>query len=230
MTPTIEKARMPALGCDTDTKLTLSSAQKLRSLGLTFVYRYLSLGDEAEADLTENELEAILLAGLRVGAVQHVRLPGWAASGSVGTTDGVHAGANAQLVGLPKGVTLFLDLEGTVSSAPEVTAYVNAWASEVRARGYEAGLYVGAGQPLTGDELYHALSVDRYWRSFSQVPEVTRRGYTLLQLYPTVTLASGLSVDVDALQEDYLGGTPTWAVAPGVASTLPSPSSPDPQG
>ncbi len=68
---------------------------------------------------------------------------------------------------LPAGVTLWCDSEGQAGGASATIAHVNAWAAVVKAAGYDPGLYVGAGTPLDGQQLY-ALDVDRYWKSFSQ--------------------------------------------------------------
>ena len=81
------------------------------------------------------------------------------ADGSVGGSYGQAAALNAAAIGLPMGVSLWLDLEGVASyaTAANTIAYVNAWAGEVAAAGFVPGLYVGANQPLTGDELYWRL-------------------------------------------------------------------------
>jgi hypothetical protein len=76
----------------------------------------------------------------------------------------------------------------------------------------DPGLYVGAGVPLTSDELFHEVPFRRYWRSFSQVPNVDVRGYQMIQLFPGDVAVAGVRVDVDVVQSDYLRNRPVWVV------------------
>jgi len=215
----VEQGFLGALGCDTDTKLTAACAAKLVAGGMKFVLRYLSLGSPAPGDLDKTEVDAILSANLSLMAVQHVRSPGWMPTGQLGGQDGSSAAHNAVVAGIPAGVTIWLDLEGvsSVSPAQSVIDYVRSWYTAVRASGYDCGLYVGSGVPLDGAQLY-SLPVDRYWRSFSEVPNVNRRGYCMIQLYDT-TKIGGIDVDLDVIQSDYLGGLPRW-LAPAPAAPL----------
>lgn len=210
----VATATLGAKGADTDTKLTSASAGALKAAGLDFVVRYVSLGSpDAGGDLTPSEVQAILGAGLALMIVQHVRAPGWMPTAALGTQYGTAAAADAAACGYPAGATLWCDLEGVAAgaSAANVTAYVNAWNAAATAKGYEPGLYVGSGDVLDANQLY-ATSSRRYWRSYSSVPNVSTRGYCLLQLFPTTTLA-GVSVDLDVVQQDYKGGYPHWATA-----------------
>jgi hypothetical protein len=208
----VQQAYVGALGCDTDTRLSVDTARALCDNGLAFVLRYLSLGTESPGDLTTDETQAILTGGLALMAVQHVRMPGWLPNGPLGVQDGSHAASNAVSAGLPAGVSIWLDLEGVASMAvkSDVVAYCNAWDTAVRHAGYSTGLYVGAGQPLDEAALY-SLQVSRYWRSQSQVPNVEHRGYCMIQLWPTETVG-GVSIDYDVIQSDYKGGLPRWVV------------------
>jgi hypothetical protein len=221
----VETAYLGALGCDSDTKLGAQQAARLKSLGLRFVVRYLSLGaNESGGDLDKPEVADILDAGLGLMAVQHVRLPGWTPSAALGIEDGSHAAHNAVSAGLPAGVTLWVDLEGINGTVGDTVAYANAWNDAVKGAGYDTGVYVGGGVPLDEMQLFALLHTHRYWRSFSQVPNVGKRGYCMIQLYPTTNLG-GVSVDLDIIQKDYLGGLPRWLVSspamPSLVSTLP---------
>jgi hypothetical protein len=210
----IQSALVGALGADTDTTLTAASAAALKRAGLEFVVRYISLGSESPGDLSVAETKAILSSGLALMAVQHVREPGWLPSQALGAQDGSHAAGNAVAAGIPAGVSVWLDLEGVLStSTPQgVIAYCNAWNAAVKSAGYSTGVYVGAACGLDGDALYNSLSFTAYWRSQSQVPNVTTRGYCMIQLYPSETVA-GVAVDYDVVQQDYLGGLPRWVVS-----------------
>jgi hypothetical protein len=208
--PTIQTASFPAFGLDTDAALTPDSAAALAASGFTFALRYLSFGAQAAPDLTSDETALILGAGLALMPVQHVRYPNWMPSAELGTVDGHHAVANARACGFPPGVTVWCDSEGQAGGAAETIAYINAWAEAVRNGGYDPGVYVGSGTPLDGHQLY-ALSVDRYWKSQSQVLEPTC-GWTMIQLYPQTSIGE-VTVDVDVIQKDYKGRLPCWLSA-----------------
>jgi hypothetical protein len=208
--PTIQTAAFPAFGFDADTPLTAANAAAFAAGGFTFALRYLSLGAQAAPDLTGDEMAFIVGAGLALMPVQHVRYPNWMPSAELGTIDGRQAVANARACGFPAGVTVWCDSEGQAGGAAETIAYVNAWAAAVRSGGYDPGVYVGSGTPLDGQQLY-GLSVDRYWKSQSQVAEPTC-GWAMIQLYPETSIA-GVKVDIDVIQRDYKGRLPNWLTA-----------------
>jgi hypothetical protein len=70
--------------------------------------------------------------------VQHVAPEGWVPEPALGEMYGKAAAANCRGVGLPEGVTVWLDLEGVATGVPasEVIAYCNAWCGEVVAAAY----------------------------------------------------------------------------------------------
>jgi hypothetical protein len=68
------------------------------------------------------------------------------------------------------------------------------------------GLYVGSAAVLT--ELYD-LPFQHYWKSQSHVPDVPKRGYALMQLFPSVT-AYGTAIDIDFTENDNEGGQAQW--------------------
>ena len=145
MPGTVEAAPAGATGFDTDTKLTASSASAFAAAGFRFAIRYLTRdAPEADTDLTRSEALDILDAGLALMAVQHVAPSGWVPSASLGAEYGAYAAANARSVGLPYGVSVWLDLEGVAEGTPtiDVIAYCNAWYDPVAAAGYVPGLYV----------------------------------------------------------------------------------------
>ena len=206
----IEGATSFAPGFDSDTAITAAAAQQFFAVGYKFCVRYLSLGQQRPGDLSTQEALDILNSGLALMPVQHVRPPGWSPSQDLGRQDGEQAVANAQLVGLPPGVNVWLDLEGVGSgvSAQDVSDHCKAWFEAVTAAEYVPGIYVGASAILTGDQLF-ALPFQHYWRSQSRVPDIPTRGYQLLQLYPAITL-NGIGIDVDILQTDNRGGQAQW--------------------
>jgi hypothetical protein len=199
-------------GCDTDTVLDEAGAQALAASGFRFVVRYLSrTTPEHTSDLTSGEVDIILGAGLLLGAVQHVSRAGWSPNAALGAAYGSAAAANAGTLGFPNATQLWLDLEGVASyvSAADTIAYVNSWATVVTGAGFVPGLYVGANQPLSGDDLYWRLKVTRYWKSASNVPDIPYRGYCMVQSLAPSPI-DGISIDRDVVLGDAFGGVPTF--------------------
>lgn len=192
-----------ALGFDTNTVLTAETASTLRSQGYVFCMRYVGLQAEGAGDLSRNEAESILTAGLLLGIVQHATKS--QLDGSLGTYNGKNAATNAANVGTPAGVTLWCDLEGTNSTSSENTiAYVNAWASAVTGAGFVPGLYVGPNSGLSASQLYHSLTIAHYWKAASKVPWVDERGFQMLQGLSVATSA-GVQIDPDIACYDAKG-------------------------
>lgn len=193
-------ARPFALGVDTVVRLTHASACALKREGMTFAVRYLG-------SLTKDELTAILAAGMAVMPVTFAK-----------AYSGMSAIGHLRDLGIPEGATVWLDLEGEDSEPAALSQKINAWAGQIIAGGYEAGLYVGAGCVLSSEELY-GLKVTRYWDSCSR--EIDRNGrsaapkcdYCMTQMRPFNTSIAGVIVDVDVVQRDVLGRLPTWVVA-----------------
>jgi Domain of unknown function (DUF1906) len=158
-------------------------ATQFLAVGFGFCIRYLSRNDaQGPNDLSaeeEEEAAALLDAGLALMAVQHVAAPGWLPTQPLGTQNGRNAANNAESVGLPAGINIWLDLEGINHTAnhADVIAYCNAWFDEVSGAGFVPGIYVGANCVLTGDELFWRLKTAHYWQSGSDVPAIPNRGY-----------------------------------------------------
>jgi hypothetical protein len=192
----------PAWGVDCDTVLAATIAAGLRAAGAAFALRYLG-------SLTPGELQAILETGMLVGVVTYA--DEWEGASTV---------ADLRALGVPAGVTVWLDVEGLGPgvTADEATAKINAWSETVVAAGYLAGLYVGDSQPLDAAQLY-AMAPTAYWRSASLVVE-PECGYQLVQS-PTTTLA-GVSVDVDYVMPDRRGRLPAFVgLPPSAVPTAP---------
>lgn len=200
------------VGFDTIAKLDAAMATRLASAGLAFGVRYVGLGEPGRDDLDAAELQALTDAGLGVMAVQYARTNGW--SGATGQADGEAAVRNALAAGVPAEATLWCDMEGRLPRADVAIAYAVHWyEAAVNAGMPDPGLYVGAGVPLTSEELFHELPFRRYWRSFSQVPNVEVRGYQMIQLFPGDVIVAGVRVDLDVVQSDYLQSRPVWVRA-----------------
>jgi hypothetical protein len=203
-----------AQGFDSDTTIDQPAAAALKEAGFAFAIRYLSrLTPQAPGDLSYVEAQTILNAGLALMAVQHVSRPGWAPSAALGANYGDAAVANAVLIGLPRGICLWLDLEEVApyATAGDTIAYVNAWAAVVTNGSFVPGLYVGANQPLSGDELYWRLRIRNYWKSASTVPDIPYRGYQIMQALAPSPIG-GIALDRDVVLADNFGGLPYWAI------------------
>ena len=201
-------------GFDTNTVVSAATALDLRQQGFQFCIRYLSRSTpESKGDLSNGEAKAILAGGLALMPVQHVASAGWSPSKALGTKYGQAAAANAQEVGFPAGVNVWLDLEGIKSGArkDDVIAYCNAWFDEVASVGYSTGVYVGAKCVLSGDDLFWRLKTKHYWRSGSKVPDIPQRGYQLIQrITAKPDKVSGIEIDRDLTVTDSFGDSVVW--------------------
>jgi Domain of unknown function (DUF1906) len=205
----IAYAKTWSRGVDCITALNSDTAAALKSAGAEFVCRYFG-------HVTATELAAILGAGLGLAPIA-----GYGRGGSwnkaTGAADANFALEAARSLGVPlRGdvdlLTFWCDLEGSDMAADDARAYVQAWAGMIASSGACPGLYVGAGVPLSAEELY-ALPVKAYWRSCSAVPEVAQVGYQMIQLTPPNQMLAGVQVDFDVVQADRAGRLPAmiWA-------------------
>lgn len=214
LTGTVTDAGSGFHGFDTNSVLTQSLATAFREMGFQFCIRYLSRSTpQAGGDLSSEEAQAILDGGLSLMAVQHVMKPGWVPSVALGEQFGGAAATNAQSIGFPPAVTVWLDLEGIRSGveSENVIGYCNAWFDAVARAGYGPGIYVGANCALSGDELFWRLRTKHYWRSGSSVPDIPHRGYQLVQrISPLPDSVNGVEIDRDLCMPDVLGETATW--------------------
>ena len=217
MTLTTALATIGAQGFDSDDAIDAASAAALAAAGFGFAIRYLSrTTPQNQGDLSAAEVGWITDAGLGLMAVQHCPLPGWAPTLALGAQYGTAAAVNAAAIGLPQGVAVWLDLEGVApyTTAADTIAYINTWAGVVAAAGFMPGLYIGANQPLTGNDLYWRLRTAYYWRSASNVPDIPYRGYCMAQaLAPSI---DGIPVSIDrnvVFLETPQTLLPSWAVA-----------------
>lgn len=203
-------------GFDANSVISAPVAAAFFSQGFRFCIRYIGRSTpQAGGDLSNKEAQRILDAGLALMPVQHVPKAGWTPSGSLGTEYGKAAALNSTAVGFPRGVNVWLDLEGVKAGvAPEeVIAYCNAWFNEVAGAGFAPGIYVGASCILGSDELFWRLRTKHYWRSGSKVPSIPQRGYQLTQRITTSPdTVNGIGIDRDVTVTDGFGDTVMWLV------------------
>lgn len=210
--PGAVKQAAPGLsGFDVNAPLSAAKALSLKNAGYDFCIRYIPRkANLLKGNLTNAEALNILHARLALMAVQHVALPGWNPTASLGTEYGSFAATYArETVGLPPGVNIWLDLEEVAagSAAADIIAYCEAWYHEVHAAGYEPGIYVGYGTGLTPQQLYNNLSFKHYWRAYNG-PQVATRGFQLLQ--KTQKTVAGITLDPDLTQNDNKGDAVFW--------------------
>jgi hypothetical protein len=202
-----------SLGYDTDEVVTAAVAGLFVQQGYAFCLRYLSIGTpQDQGDLSTAEAQDILNAGLALMPVQHVLEAGWAPTLARGQSYGANAAANAQEVGFPAGVCVWCDLEGVAQGTPaqDVVDYCTAWYQAVAAAGYVAGLYVGSGCILNGEQLY-ALPFANYWQSASETPNLSGRGYQMQQRFVPQRV-NGIGIDANQTHVDSEGGRAMWLV------------------
>jgi Domain of unknown function (DUF1906) len=186
-------------GCDTIVKLSYMDALKLFDAGFRFVGRYVT-------SLTAAELSDILRAELAVTFISYAN--------SFDPSDEIAA---LKALQIPKGAVVWLDVEDVKDDPVTLSQRINTWAKAIQAAGYVAGLYVGAGVPLTSAELY-ALAVTRYWHSCSRVVDSHNNaaepicGWAMTQCSCEQQRA-GVEVDIDFAYLDYKGRGVTMVTA-----------------
>jgi hypothetical protein len=212
----VQKAPAGVRGFDADTPLSSQAAADFFSAGFRFCLRYVGRVQMESYDLSTQEAEGILAAGLALMPVQHVLNSGWMPTAVLGAEYGRNAATFAQQVGFPPGVNVWCDLEGVAShtEAADVVAYCNAWHDAVAAAGYVPGLYVGSEPGLTGQQLYAELRFTSYWAAFNVARAATPlpRGWQLVQSEGHGTTAGLTTYDYDAdtTQTDAMGGQVLW--------------------
>jgi hypothetical protein len=230
MTNTATVGTLPAgsRGFDCNVPLTAETARTMRAKGAKFAMRYVRRAASSLHDLSTGEVLTILKAGLAIGAVQHVAPEGWNPRATArqanmifgsGAAYGAIAAAEAKAIGLPRGVTLWCDLEGVAieTSPANVIAFCNNWQKAVTDVGFEAGLYVGWHAILNAHDLYYRLRFKRYWSAYNanadQIPAV--RGVQMKQLpYPPKALRANVpfEYDEDVITPDHMGDSPTFLI------------------
>lgn len=203
-------------GFDANQRITPAQARDAVHKGYTFAVRYVRRAVRNDHDLIAGEIATLITAGLSVSVVQHVAPEGWIPFANLGAAYGAIAAEECRAVGLPRGVTVWCDLEGVKhnTAASEVVAFCNAWHQRVSDAGYHPGLYVGDSCGLTAQQLYRDLRFDAYWSAYNlnrdQHPAV--RDVQMRQIVATLEdLIVGLTnqtMDVDVIHADALGGSP----------------------
>jgi hypothetical protein len=184
---------------DTLSPISKDAALALKNAGIGAVGRYLE-------NLTAAERDGLFAAGLGI-------LPLSEAPVVPLTADFGHARAasilqHAAALGIPRGVHLMIDLEGQHGFHADVTAYDNTLAGSLEVAGYVPLAYVGAGQLLSGLELYALPSVHLYWRGGSLGMPEPGCGFAMWQIPPLEKVVAGVNVDMSLTGADLRGRVP----------------------
>ncbi len=212
----IQKAPAGVRGFDANTPISSTAAAEFIAAGYQFCLRYVGRTQMATHDLSAQEAEGILAAGLALMPVQHVLNPGWQPTASLGAEYGQNAATFSRQIGFPQGVNVWCDLESvsTSASAADVAGFCNAWYDAVAAAGYVPGLYVGYEPGLTGQQLYAKLKFQYYWAAYNVdgVSTPKPRGWVLVQSegHGTIGGVSTEAYDADTTHTDGMGGQVLW--------------------
>jgi Domain of unknown function (DUF1906) len=214
----VSQAPPGVIGFDTTERLNPVTARQYFTKGYRYCIRYVSHDESVNSpyeDLSLDEGQIILDAGMALMAVQHPLKAGWTPTGDLGQTFGANAAAYAGNAGLLPGVNVFLDLEGVKDGTPQsdVIDFCNAWFAEVERAGYASGLYIGANPGLTAEQLYWDLKTKHYWTGGSSavagVPDdIPHRGYQLIQHIHNPNTPS--EFDSNVTKTDNFNGGVMW--------------------
>jgi hypothetical protein len=207
-------------GFDTNTPLTPRIAQAFKLANYDFAVRYCWRKSRNRWDLSTAEAQLILDAGLALMVVQHVhpdseKKAGWQPDADLGLEYGSTAAEHCQLIGLPAGVNVWLDLEGVGPDVDEddVVSYCNTWHARVAEAGYVPGLYVGFSPGISARALYAELRVTHYWGAYNDDVVPRPRGFQMQQHERKLSdipagVARDFAFDTNVVQLDRLRGLP----------------------
>lgn len=196
---------------DTNVRLGPEVLTNVKNAGFAGVVRYLPLPNVSGAkDVSADEVDAIMEAGLGLMLVQHVRFPHWDPRDHAGAIDANVAVSYAVQAGYMPGAHIFLDLEGILAGTGKATKrFAEAWAATILAAGYLAGCYVGFDVPLSPQDLYFLHGINSYW-SDAGPRSVDVRSFAIKQ-HAGIVIA-GVPFDPDSVQPDRRGETPFWMI------------------
>jgi hypothetical protein len=213
----------PELWADTSETLTLTQYRALAQKGYRGCCRYLPLAGDS-GGIAAAELAAALSVTCPDGSGFSLMFVQFSRSSPINAAEGAADGQAAALalraLGVPPTVSVWQDL--SPASAAACIAYSNAWTAAALAAGVAEqapGMYAEPGYPLTAEQRYQELNVQRYWATAANDPEkmVASRGCQILQLWGSsqgeFALVPGLEIDADAVQADYFGSWPVAVVA-----------------
>lgn len=196
---------------DTLSHVGLPQAQALSKLGFSVALLYANTA-------TLDDIENCAASGLGIAFILEGLAASTQPSNALGASNATGALNRLAWMGIPKGFSLMIDLEGNGHEAADWIAYATGASQAASAAGAKPGYYVGEGIGLTSAELY-ALPGFPYWKGLSRV--VDRHGmlaepvcgWAVVQSYPDDLIVGGTQVDVDIVGKDYRGRTLTVVTA-----------------
>jgi len=210
-------------GFDANLIIPPNAAAAFIQRGYRFCVRYVRRQTVHDFDLTPDEADGLIGAGLGLMAVQHVESEtAWTPTAAKGAANGDVAATEAQQIGIPPGGMVWCDLEGVTVGTPaaQVIDYCNRWHAAVAGAGYVPGLYVGFHCGLDATQLYRALRFSHYWGAYNlnadEMPIV--RGLQMKQSLckpPDAVPGHTFEFQVDTVRADALGGHPTLVARDG---------------
>lgn len=164
--------------------------------------------------LTPTLLANYLAAELQVGFVMEGLSGSTQPTTMLGSAKAQRASQILRVCQVPKGPTIFADLENDKAAFPasDWIAFANAAGSATLAAGDDPGVYIAEGTGMTRNEL-SALPGNRYWKGAARVidrngvaVDEPGPGWCVLQGIPINLMhSSGVEIDVDVAWQDRLG-------------------------
>jgi hypothetical protein len=225
-------------GVDTVARFSADKAKQLRSMGMSFVGRYLGPASWGKT-ITRSEADALLAAGLSILLCYETsaeRMRGGAAAGEI---DGLNARNYAQDLGLPAGTTIYFACDYNAPTGDLILCESYIRAAQAALGGiYEAGVY---GPEKVVSFLSERGACDKFWQcvawsnQFLPVANVRQYAWQGDARAKAMAAACGIAaVDLDA-GEDLRGlwrpketathwydDTVLWAEKEGVISPTPT--------
>lgn len=188
---------------DSFSPIAAAPAEALKAAGVNAVGRYLE-------NLTVSERDLLFAAGL--GLLLLSEAPTGPLTKEYGHQRAAYLVTRTNALGAPRGINVMIDLEGQHGAHADVIDYVNALASDLEAAGFVPLAYIGAGQSLSGAELYALPSVHLYWRGGSLGMPEPNCGFAMWQIPPLEQRVGGIVVDMSMTGADLRGRAPIlWA-------------------
>jgi hypothetical protein len=168
----------------------------LKTLGVGAVGRYLET-------LTATERDLVFAAGLPI--LPLTEAPLGALSATLGSELATSHLSLASALGVPTTVHLMSDFE---AQSGDAEGYDRALTSALAQAGYVPLAYIGAGQTLTGHELFELPDVHIYWRGGSLGIAEPDCGFAIWQIPPLDQVLAGTRIDVSLTGADVRGRSP----------------------